>query len=67
MSERIIDDLKEYISFILNLDPPIYVDESIKDLGKMIYQNNPQPIPYRQVFIGAIIRAKKIFFTMRCL
>lgn len=45
MSERTIKSLKEYVSFILNLDQSIYLDESIKDLGEMSHQNNFLAIP----------------------
>lgn len=44
MSERIIDGLNEYVSFILNLDQSIYLNESLKDLGEMSHQNNLQTI-----------------------
>lgn len=46
MSEKtiIIDGLKEYVSFILNLNPSIYLDELIKNLGEMSRQNNSQDI-----------------------
>lgn len=45
MSERTIDSLEKYVSFILNLKPSIYLDEHIKDVGEMIHQNNLQDIP----------------------
>lgn len=45
MSERKINGLKEYVSFILNLDQLNYVEESMKDLGEMSHQNNLQLIP----------------------
>ena len=45
MSERTIDGLEEYVSFILNLDQSTYVDESLKDLSEMVHQNNLQAIP----------------------
>lgn len=46
MSERIIDGLKEYVSFILDLDLSKYIDESMKDLEEMLHQNNLQTIPW---------------------
>lgn len=45
MSEREINGLKDYVSFILNLDQLNYVEESMKDLGEMIHQNNLEFIP----------------------
>ena len=45
MSGRKINSLKEYVSFILNLDQLNYVEESMKDLGEMSHQNNLQLIP----------------------
>ncbi len=45
MSEITINGLNEYVSFILDLNQSIYLDESIKDLSKMSHQNNLQVIP----------------------
>ena len=45
MSEKTINNLKEYVSFILDLNPLNYVEELMKDLDKMIHQNNSLAIP----------------------